>query len=164
MPTKRNPTLPAKTKPAMSAKATAPVAPPVVSNKRGPKGPLTDEHKMAMVTGRAESKAVSEYLDSLKIASRRGRRRTTESIATRLATIDEELAAASGIAQLKLRQERIDLTAETAQLKNRQDADTLESAFVANARSFGTRHGIGYQAWRESGVSAAVLRKAGIIS
>lgn len=115
-----------------------------------------------MVTGRAESKAVSEYLDSLRTASRRGRRRTTESIAARLAMIDTELAAATGITQLKLRQERIDLTAEAAQLKNRQDADTLETAFVANAKSFGTRHGISYQAWRESGVSAAVLRKAGI--
>lgn len=160
MPTKRNQTLPAKTTP--TVKRSAPVAPPAVPNKRGPKGPLTDEHKTAMVTGRAESKAVSEYLDSLRIASRRGRRRTTESIATRLATINTELSAASGIAQLKLHQERIDLTTETAQLKNRQNADTLETAFVANAKSFGTRHGIGYQAWRESGVSAAVLRKAGI--
>ena len=162
MPTKRTPTLPAKTKPA--AKATAPVAQQPAATKRGPKGPLTDEHKTAMITGRTESKAVGEYLDSLRVASRRGRRRTTESIAHRLAQIEAELAAASGIAQLKLRQERIDLTAETAALKNRQDADVLETAFVAHAKSFGTRHRIGYQAWRETGVSAAVLRKAGITS
>jgi hypothetical protein len=43
------------------------------------------------------------------------------------------------------------------------DVDQLEEAFVAVARSYGERHGISYAAWRELGVPAAVLRRAGIV-
>ena len=115
-----------------------------------------------MVNGRAESKAVGSYLDALKSTSRPGRRRTTESIAARLASIDEQLANASGLAALKLRQERLDLKSESEALSARRNDDELEAAFVTHAKSFGERHGISYAAWRENGVSAAALRKASI--
>ena len=164
MPTKQTASKPSTAKPASKAranKAAAPVVPPTPV-KRGPKNPLTDEHKTAMVKGRSESKAVGNYLDALKSTSRPGRRRTAESIAARLAAIDEQLPDAAGIEALKLRQERLDLRAEFEALSARRNDDELEAGFVAHAKSFGERHGISYAAWRETGVSAAALRKAGI--
>lgn len=79
-----------------------------------------------------------------------------------MAAIDEQLPNASGLAALKLRQERLDLKSESEALDTRWNDDDLEAAFVTHAKSFGERHGISYAAWRETGVSAAVLRKAGI--
>jgi DNA-binding phage protein len=42
------------------------------------------------------------------------------------------------------------------------DITEIEDAFVAAARGYGERKGISYQVWREAGVSAEVLKKAGI--
>ena len=42
------------------------------------------------------------------------------------------------------------------------DLSALEADFVKAARDYGTRKGISYAAWREAGVDAAVLKRAGI--
>ena len=42
------------------------------------------------------------------------------------------------------------------------DFKGLEAAFVKVAKRFGENRGIGYAAWREAGVPAPVLKKAGI--
>ena len=42
------------------------------------------------------------------------------------------------------------------------DLKTLETAFVKIAKTFGDNRGIGYGAWRDAGVSAQVLKRAGI--
>ena len=42
------------------------------------------------------------------------------------------------------------------------DHAALEDAFVKVARSYSERQGISYTTWREIGVDAAVLSKAGI--
>ena len=34
--------------------------------KRGPKGPLTDQHKAALAKGRVEGRAVRAYLEALR--------------------------------------------------------------------------------------------------
>jgi hypothetical protein len=41
-------------------------------------------------------------------------------------------------------------------------AATLEDAFVSSAADYGQRHGITYDGWREAGVDAEVLARAGI--
>ena len=38
--------------------------------KRGPKSPMTDEHKAALALGRVEGRAVREYLESLLASAR----------------------------------------------------------------------------------------------
>ena len=43
-----------------------------------------------------------------------------------------------------------------------EDLEAIESAFVEHAASYAGRKGISYTAWREQGVPAAVLSKAGI--
>ena len=131
--------------------------------KRGPKNPMTDEHKAALAKGRSEGRAVRDYLESLRANKpRRGRRRTKESIAKRLNAIESELATADALTELKVRQERHDLQAEMESKAAVTDHAALEGAFVKVARSYSERQGISYTTWREIGVDAAVLSKAGI--
>ena len=131
--------------------------------KRGPKGPMTDQHKKALATGRNEGTAVRNYLEALRNNKpKRGRRRTRESIAARIAAIDGELETADPMSELRLRQERRDLQAELASMVEKVDISALENGFVSVAKSYSERQGISYATWREIGVDAAVLKRAGI--
>jgi hypothetical protein len=42
------------------------------------------------------------------------------------------------------------------------DIKSLEAAFIRVAKKFSEKRGIGYGAWRDAGVPAAVLKKAGV--
>ena len=66
------------------------------------------------------------------------------------------------MAARQLVQERMDLTAELANMEDKPDLTALENDFVASAKAYGTRKGITYAAWRELGVDAATLKAAGI--
>ena len=124
---------------------------------------MTDEHKSALAIGRNEGNAVRNYLEALRSNKpKRGRRRTRESIAARLAAIDAELDAADPMNELRLRQERRDLQAELASMGEKVDISALEEGFTTVAKSYSTRQGISYATWREIGVDAAVLKRAGI--
>jgi putative heme degradation protein len=124
---------------------------------------MTDEHKAALAMGRNEGNAVRNYLEALRTNKpKRGRRRTRESIAARLAAIDTELASADPMNELRLRQERRDLLAELASMGEKVDISALENGFVAVGKSYSARQGIFYATWREIGVDAAVLKRAGI--
>jgi hypothetical protein len=124
---------------------------------------VTDSHKAAMAQGRNESRAISAYLDALEShRPKRGRKRTPESIDKRLAAIDASLESATPVRRLSLIQERLDLLRERESLQAKVDLSGLEQDFVATARSYGQRKGISYAAWRELGVSAPVLKRAGI--
>ena len=71
---------------------------------------MTAQHKAALAQGRAEGRAVKNYLEALdKNRPRRGRKRTPESIKKRMAAIDEQLPDASPLLRLQLVQERMDL-------------------------------------------------------
>ena len=134
-----------------------------VMAKRGPKGPMTDEHKAALAMGRNEGNAVRNYLEALRNNKpKRGRRRTRESIAARLAAIDTELESADAMSELRLRQERCDLQSELATIGEKVDLSALEEGFVSVGKSYSSRQGISYATWREIGVDAAVLKRAGI--
>ncbi|MEI7619342.1 MAG: hypothetical protein WCK14_12045 [Actinomycetota bacterium] len=131
--------------------------------KRGPKGPMTDEHKAALAAGRFEGRAVRDYLDVLRNSKpKRGRKRTAESIAKRLAAIDAEILDADPIRELKLVQERLDLQAELAAGDDTVDISALEAEFVKVAKAYSARNGISYAAWRAIGVEASVLKAARI--
>lgn len=131
--------------------------------KRGPKSPMTDSHKAALAQGRAEGRVVREYLDALRANKpKRGRKRTTESMTERLAGIDAQLVDADALNELKLVQERRDLLAELDAKGADLDLVALEQAFVDVAQGYAERQGISYAAWREVGVDAAVLSRAGV--
>jgi len=135
---------------------------PEKKTKRGPAA-MSDEHKAALAKGRAEGRAVKAYLDAL-VANKpkRGRKRTKESIAKRLEKIEAELASAAPVQQLQLIQERLDLTAEAAAMDESIDMTALEDDFVGVAADYSARKGISWTAWREIGVDAAVLKRAGV--
>ena len=124
---------------------------------------MTAEHKKALAAGRAEGRSVKAYLDALEQQRpRRGRRRTPDSIKKRLTAIEKELPDASSLQRLQLVQERRDLEAELSGLDTKVDLTKLESEFVKVAKAYSARKGIEYASWRELGVGADVLKKAGI--
>ena len=131
--------------------------------QRGPKN-ITPEHKAAMAAGRAEGRAIKSYLEALESNKpRRGRRRTQESINTRLEKIDVELAGSDPMKRLGLIQERLDLLHELEQLQAPQiDMAALEEQFVIAAKGYSDRKGISWTAWREVGGPASVLERAGV--
>ncbi|MCU0260036.1 MAG: hypothetical protein MUE78_03370 [Ilumatobacteraceae bacterium] len=131
--------------------------------KTAKKAPMSDEHKAALAQGRAEGKAVRDYLEGLRSSKpKRGRKRTPDSIRKRLDAIEAELVDASPLDELKLVQERHDLTRELETFGSGVDLSALEDRFVEVARSYSQRQGISYSSWREVGVEAAVLKRAGI--
>jgi hypothetical protein len=150
----------AKTRPVTRAARPAPAPAPSPEGKR----PMSDSHKEALAAGREEGRAVRAYLDAVTRPKRPGRKRTSESVEAQLAKIDGRIAGASAANRLGLIQERFDLKRDLAALQAEAGVDiaALEASFVAVAPAYGKRKGISYAAWREAGVSAEVLRKAGI--
>jgi len=137
----------------------APETPP----QRRRKTPMSDEHKAALARGREQGRAVRNYLEALEAHKpRRGRRRTPDSMKKRLVTIEQKLQSADPLARVNLVQERIDLDRELNAKQATTDLSKLEDDFVKAAREYGARKGISYAAWREVGVDAAVLKRAGI--
>ncbi len=133
-----------------------------MASKRGPKQ-MTEDHLAKLEHGRAEGRAVRAYLEALRETKpKRGRKRTSESIAKQLADIEARLPEASAIEELKLVQDRRDLQAELATMGESVDVSALEAAFVKVAKAYGDRKGISYASWREVGVPAAVLARASI--
>jgi hypothetical protein len=125
--------------------------------------PMSDAHKAALAEGRNQGRSVRRYLEALEAHKpKRGRKRTPESIQKRLDRIDAELARSDALKRLQLIQERLDLKAELDAAGTKVDLTELEREFVDAAKAYSQRKGISYAAWRELGVEAAVLKKAGI--
>lgn len=124
---------------------------------------MTATHKAALAEGRTEGRIVREYLEAIKAnRGKPGRKRTQESVARRLAAIDDELSAANPVRELELVQERLDLQRELESMTTKLDPHEIESKFVAIAAGYSKRKGISYTAWRAVGVDAQVLKKAGV--
>ena len=129
----------------------------------GRKTKMTDEHKQALAEGRELGRAVRDYLEALEAHKpKRGRKRTPESVKKRLEVIEKQLPEASPIKKVELVQERRDLTVELATMGTTVDISGLEKGFVKSAKTYSERKGISYSTWREVGVPAEVLKKAGI--
>jgi len=124
---------------------------------------MSDAHKEALARGREEGRAVRRYLEAVEHQRpKRGRKRTPESVARRLAHVEECLEHADPLTRLHLLQEQADLRSELSRLTPVGDIDRLENAFVEVARGYAERKGISYNAWRAAGVPAGVLARAGI--
>lgn len=129
---------------------------------------MSTHHKAALAKGREDSRHVKAYLTALQEhRPRRGRQVTVESLTKRLAAVDEALANpdTNALQRLQLTQERMDLQARLATKANGNGAATvarLEVGFVEHAASYAESKGITRAAFREMGVPAAVLTKAGV--
>ena len=85
------------------------------------------------------------YLDALEAnRPKRGRKRTPESIAKRIATIDAQYETAGSLTALQLLQERKNLEAELAAMGSDSgpDLQKLQHAFVKHARAYSQAKGI----------------------
>lgn len=123
---------------------------------------MSDEHKAALKQGRLEAREITAYLAALG-SRRRGRPVTKESLQRRIDTLETRIAAESNpLRAVEMRQERLDAEQRLAGMGDGPDLATLEAGFVRHAKSYGERKGIGYAAWREQGVPAAVLKQAGV--
>jgi hypothetical protein len=124
---------------------------------------MSAEHKAAIAQGRRESRAIKAYLEAISVPKRRGRPVTPESLEARIADLDQRIRNESDpLARVDLYQARLDTQETLDQLAETVDIDALEAGFVEYAASYSTRKGITWPAWREAGVSAAVLRAAGV--
>lgn len=125
--------------------------------------PMSDDHKAALAEGRNQGRAVRRYLEALEAHKpKRGRKRTPESMRKQIDKIDAELAGADPLKRVSLIQARLDLTAELDRAGTSVDLAALEQGFVDAAAAYSQRKGISYAAWRQLGVEASVLKRAGI--
>jgi hypothetical protein len=123
---------------------------------------MSGAHKKALAAGRRQSQAVRAYLEWLEFrAPRRGRKRDTSP--ERLAELEQQIAETDSVlARVHLIQLRRDLESAAEREEDPREEERLRRAFVRSARAYGASKGISYAAWREVGVSPAVLREAGI--
>lgn len=124
---------------------------------------MSADHKAALAKGRTEGRVVREYLEGLRATKpKRGRKRTAETVQARLDKIEDELTDASPIDELLLIQERRDLQDELTAMSQTINMSALEDAFVSVAKSYSTSKKISYASWRDVGIDASVLKRAGI--
>ncbi len=124
---------------------------------------MTTEHKAALAAGRAQGLAVRRYLEALeRNRPRRGRRPSSDSLQRQLEDVETKLHDADPLKRLHLIQQRKSLQGRLAADDGTEDLSGLEKAFIAAAAEYGARKGIDYSTWREAGVPAEVLRKAGV--
>lgn len=124
---------------------------------------MSDEHKAALAQGRRESKAIKAYLVAVSIPKRRGRPVTPEVLEAKIATLDRRILEETDVlARVDLFQARIDAQEALDNMSAVVDLDALEAGFVEYANSYSLRKGITWPAWREAGVSAEVLKAAGV--
>jgi len=124
---------------------------------------MTSEHKAALAAGRAQGLAVRKYLEALERSRpRRGRRPSAESLKKQLTDIEQKLRDADPLKRLHLIQQRKAIEGRLSDGEGGEDISALEDAFVKAANEYGARKGIDYATWREIGVPAEVLRRAGV--
>ena len=129
------------------------------------KAALTDEHKDALAAGRRQGNIVRRYLLALdENKPRRGRQVSRESLQSRYDEIELKLPGADPLQKAHLIQERYNLEKRLASSEDASEVDIeeLEEAFIEVAAEYGERKGLEYKTWREVGVTAEVLARAGI--
>jgi hypothetical protein len=124
---------------------------------------MSDEHKAALAEGRAQGRAIRDYLAAVETGRKPGRRVDKDAVEGRIteiqSSIDEEPDPTK---RVELIQKRLDQESKLIELQDDVDLESLEEGFVAAAAPYSERKGITYAAWREAGVPAAVLKRAGI--
>ena len=122
---------------------------------------MSDEHKAALARGRREAAAIKRYLNALE-QRRPGRPVTLDGLRAKLNQLTQRIEEeADPLKKVDLVQMRID-TEDRIEAFDEVDLESLEDEFVEYARGYSERKGVGYSAWREVGVPAAVLKRAGI--
>ena len=123
---------------------------------------MSKEHKAALAQGRLEARSVKAYLASLG-PKKRGRPVTKDSLQRKITEIDSKLKNESNpLRRLDLMQSRAEAEQALGAAGVGPDQDALAADFIKHAKAYSDRKGISYATWREFGVPAEVLRRAGI--
>jgi hypothetical protein len=124
---------------------------------------MSQEHKEALAKGRAQGRAVREYLKVLDRERKPGRRVDRSTLEKRIEDLSGQAASEPDPSKrLELIQRRLDAEDRLAALEDEPDLEAVEQAFVDAGAEYSERKGISYTAWREAGVPAPVLKRAGI--
>jgi hypothetical protein len=124
---------------------------------------MSDEHKEALARGRSQARAVKNYLRAIETERKRGPKTSPDKLQARIDAANQQIEQEPDAAKrLELIQQRLDDEETLATLGDEPDVESLEDAFVDAAKGYSERKGISYTAWRELGVPAAVLRRAGV--
>ena len=110
------------------------------------------------------SATVNRYLEAVTTPKRRGRKVSKATLEQRLGAARTRFKTGVGVDKLLAAQEIRDLQARLTRLASESDVAVkrLEAAFVKIAKKFSEQRGVGYGAWRDAGVPAPVLKKAGV--
>jgi hypothetical protein len=123
---------------------------------------MSQEHKDALAQGRIEARSIKAYLRALD-SRRPGRPVTKESLDKRLERVNVKLGAEDDpLKRVDLLQSKLDIESALESVEDGANIEELAENFVTHARTYSDRKGITYTAWRQFGVPADVLRKAGI--
>jgi hypothetical protein len=123
---------------------------------------MSKEHKEALARGRLEARSIKAYLNALD-ARKPGRPVTRESLEQRLARVNGKLESETDpLKRLDLLQSKVDIEHTLGSAEKGSNLDELSAGFVTHAKSYSERKGISYTTWRQFGVPADLLRKAGI--
>lgn len=128
--------------------------------KKGTTRTLSANHKKALAEGRTMSAIVDRYIVAATTPKRRGRKVSKAELQRRLEAARIRKIEASGVDRVIAAQEARDLQARISSPEGEVDLAPLEREFVKIAAKFSASRRISYTAWRDAGVSAAVLRKA----
>ena len=124
--------------------------------------PMSDEHKAALAKGRRESRAIKRYLEALG-RRKPGRPVTRESLERKLAGLNAKIGTESDpLKRVDLVQQRLETKTALASMGDSANLSVLEEEFIEVVKGYSGRKGISYSAWREIGVPADVLRRAGM--
>ena len=124
---------------------------------------MSAEHKAALAKGREQGRAVREYLAALNEEKKPGRKLDAATLNERITQTQAQIDAEPDPAKrVDLIQKRLDYEEKLADIGDSVDLDMLQKEFLEVAQEYSERKGITYSAWREAGVSAAVLKDAGI--
>lgn len=124
---------------------------------------MSDDHKLALAAGRAQGRAVRAYLAALDEGRKPGRKLDATTVEQRISEVQAQIDVEPDPAKrVDLIQRRLDLETRLVELSGAVDLDALEEEFIEHAAAYSERKGISYAAWREAGVPAASLKRAGI--
>lgn len=126
---------------------------------------LSAAHKQALADGRRTGSIVDRYLASIGKPKQRGRKVSqAELVKRRDKAIQDARSLPPGVDKVMAVQNSRDLTDRINRLSETNGGGSAgyEAEFVRIAAKFSTTRGITYGSWREVGVPARVLQKAGI--
>ena len=134
------------------------------AKKSSTRTPMSPAHKRALADGRSMSATVDRYLTAVNTPKRRGRKVSKEALQSRLGAAQARAKTASGVKKVLAAQQVRELRTQLAAMDaaNTSDLKTLETGFIKIAQQFSENRGITYGSWRNAGVPAEVLKKAGI--